>query len=61
MQIRFWYESVWLKVEITQQILLEFSRNEFQDGVNRFMGYVGIYCYDLMQTMLQCGKNIPEN
>jgi hypothetical protein len=29
MQARLYYESVWLKVEITRKILLEISRNEF--------------------------------
>jgi hypothetical protein len=24
--------------------------------VKRFMGYMGIYCYGRMQTMLHCGK-----
>jgi len=28
-QIRLWYESVWLTIEMTRQILLEVSGNEF--------------------------------
>jgi hypothetical protein len=57
MQIRLCYESVWLKIRMAQQILVEVSYFEFlMRSVIQLMGYMEKPIYGLMQTKVYSGS-----
>jgi hypothetical protein len=56
-QIRLCYESVWLKIRMAQQILVEVSCFEFlMRSVEQLMGYMEKPNYGLTQTKVYSGS-----